>query len=144
MCIPKLSVRPNVTPWYITWVDHGIKVSLIDICGRLLVRFRLNRMAMVLDAFIRRRHFLNQTDVCCSCLCNWIIAMFALWLLVRYIVSSAKRATDALLLTGMSFVKMRYKVGARQEPCGTPAWISRREDSLSSIRTRKDLFERKD
>ena len=100
-------------------------MSLIDSCGRLLVGFRLNRMAMVLVIFLWRRHFLNQANVCCVSFCGWIIAMFALWLQVRYIVSSAKRATDALSL-------IRKRVGVRYEPCGTPIRITRGEDSLSS------------
>jgi len=69
MCFEKLSVRPIVTPKYLAWEDYGMSAPLMDICDRLLVCFRPNRIEIVLVVFIRRRHLLIQHEAICNCFC---------------------------------------------------------------------------
>jgi len=55
---------------------------------------------------------------------------------VAYIhVSSAKRASWTPGVWGVSFIYKLYSVGARTEPCGTPAFISLGVDSSPSTET---------
>lgn len=65
-------------------------------------------------------------------------------MLVKNIVSLAKREMLASGVSGTSLVKMRYSVGARQDPWGTLALIWREEDRVFLILIEKVRFVRKE
>lgn len=56
-------------------------------------------------------------------------------------VSSVKRDRWALWRTGMSFIYMRYNVGERQEPWGTPASIGLLLERELAVLTLNDRFD---
>lgn len=60
--------------------------------------------------------------------CILVIFLF----LVSRSVSSANEATVAFGVVGRSFVKILYRVGERQEPCGTLVRVGLLLESMSS------------
>lgn len=53
-------------------------------------------------------------------------------LLLR-VVSSAKRVQSKFEQYEMSFIKIKNSIGANTEPCGTPRFKSREDETLESI-----------
>lgn len=68
-----------------------------------------------------------------------MMAKIRLLLAVKNMVSSEKKEILVFVVLGISLVKIRYNIGARTEPWGTPATTKRDDDRLSSIFTQKVL-----
>lgn len=98
---------------------------------------------MVLEAFIRRCHFSNQSDATRSCLSNCIRAVWVVIGGVEHCVISKESNGSPREDRDVISVK-RYSVGARQDPWGTPARTARGEESWSSMRTQKQRFDKND